>query len=238
MKKEDFYKTNYEKGILTYLPKLKMILTILNGFKGENLLDIGCGDGTFGGIIKKRLKLKKVYGIDIAKQAVSEARRKGILAYCLDVDTQSLPFKKQSINVVYCGELIEHLFDPDHLLEEIYRVLKKEGFLILTTPNLASWYNRLLLLFGFQPFFTDFSLKNSVGHPFAIEPTGHLMVGTIKAIEDLFQIHKFKIIKKEGIGINTGVGWGEKHRFLTRLLNFFFSSPAFSSGILVLAQKE
>ena len=53
--------------------------------------------------------------------------------------------------------MIEHLYNPDHMLEECRRVLKPGGLLIISTPNLQAWYNRILFLFGVQPIFYEVS---------------------------------------------------------------------------------
>lgn len=67
--------------------------------------------------------------------------------YNLDVD--DLPYNDEQFDVVIFSEIIEHLFyGVPHALNEINRVLKKDGFLILTTPNLASISNRIKLLLG------------------------------------------------------------------------------------------
>lgn len=62
-------------------------------------------------------------------------------------------------------DVIEHLFDIDRLLFEVKRMLKPGGIAVITTSNLASWYNRLSLLFGWQPFWTEVSTKFVIGNP-------------------------------------------------------------------------
>lgn len=54
-------------------------------------------------------------------------------------------------------------FDPDHMLDELYRVLKPKGICILITPNLAAWFNRFALPLGYQPGGLDASLRYYVG---------------------------------------------------------------------------
>ena len=67
--------------------------------------------------------------------------------YNLDVD--DLPYNNNAFDVVIFSEIIEHLFyGVPHALNEINRVIKKDGFLILTTPNLAKIPNRIRLLMG------------------------------------------------------------------------------------------
>ncbi len=61
------------------------------------------------------------------------------------------PFVDCTFHAVYAGELIEHLFDTKLFLAECHRVLKVDGVLVLTTPNLATWQDRLGFLFGFSP---------------------------------------------------------------------------------------
>lgn len=55
--------------------------------------------------------------------------------------------------------VIEHLINPDNAISEAYRVLKPGGFLIIATPNQASWVNRVLLLFGHPILGIDLSTK-------------------------------------------------------------------------------
>jgi SAM-dependent methyltransferase len=61
------------------------------------------------------------------------------------------PYDSESFDIVLCCEILEHLLeDPTHMLGEIHRVLKKGGFLLLTTPNVKSLANTLKLLFGYN----------------------------------------------------------------------------------------
>ena len=84
-------------------------------------------------VIKQKLSIKKVSGIDIAKAGVNEAKKKGIDGICMDIDTGKIPLRDNSVDFIFCGEIIEHLYSPDHLLSEIFRILKPNGKLALTT---------------------------------------------------------------------------------------------------------
>lgn len=93
--------------------------------------------------------------------------------------------------------MIEHLFDSDHLLDEICRVLKPGGLAIFSTPNLASWHGRICLLLGYQPAATSTSLRyHNAGKLFYSDPnsdsTGggdHLRVLTLRAFQQLLLQH-------------------------------------------------
>jgi 2-polyprenyl-3-methyl-5-hydroxy-6-metoxy-1,4-benzoquinol methylase len=54
-------------------------------------------------------------------------------------------------NVIIASEIIEHVFNTDFFIEELKRILKPIGIIILTTPNMHSATNRLLFLMGKFP---------------------------------------------------------------------------------------
>ena len=63
------------------------------------------------------------------------------------------------------SELIEHLVDTDSAVDEVRRVLRPGGVLLLSTPNLAAWFNRGLVGLGIQPVFSEVSLRGIYGRP-------------------------------------------------------------------------
>jgi len=127
----------------------------------ERILDVGCGDGNFSSLLKRACRAKEVYGIDISEKGVESARKNGVKAFQLDIDAEDLPFEDNYFDAIFAGEVIEHLFDTDHFLDEVHRVLKPEGILVLSTPNLASIHNRIALLLGYQPFPMGISPKQT-----------------------------------------------------------------------------
>ena len=176
----------------------------------DRILDIGCGDGKFTVLIGKAWKAKEVYGVDISEKGVEMARKKGIKAFRVDVDEESLPFENNYFDAIYAGAIIEHLFDPDHFLNEIYRVLKPEGLLVLDTPNLASLYNRIALLLGYQPFDMHVSIRYPIGHIYdelykqgsgvtdTIRGSDHIRLFTYKSLLLILKKHNLTILKVHG----------------------------------------
>jgi SAM-dependent methyltransferase len=101
-------------------------------------------------------------------------------------------------DVVFCGEVVEHLFSPDALLRDLRALLKPAGVLILSTPNLAYYVNRLLLLVGISPLFLENSAEAKLGRKTRLlgqnNPTeGHIRLFTYGAIKDLIGRERFVI---------------------------------------------
>ena len=129
-------------------PRYQKIRKILASRKSGELLEVGCCGGEFLQLAQKTGW--KVSGLEISKQATKRARDKGLDVKVHDANNK-FPFKDNSFDVIIAGEIIEHTFDDVSFLDECYRILKKSGLLIVTTPNLISLKNRLLMLFGFNP---------------------------------------------------------------------------------------
>ena len=118
--------------------------------KDKVVLDVGCGDGEHYG--KYILSLtKEYYGIDVSLSSVENAKKLGIKAILHNLE-EEFPFENSFFDVVITFDILEHLFDPEVVLNECQRVLKKDGILIVNIPNIVHIENRLQFLFGkFNP---------------------------------------------------------------------------------------
>ena len=125
-----------------------------------SVLDIGCSAGEISSFLLDGKR--KVYGIDISQEKINKASVKGIITKVADI-SKGLPYEDKTFDVVLAAEIIEHLIDTDYFLAEIHRVLKDDGKLVITTPNLANLENRLRLLIGRYPIFVDYTSR-SVNH--------------------------------------------------------------------------
>lgn len=109
--------------------------------RNKKLLDIGCGLGYFSKIACGFGF--EVYGIDISRYAIKQAKKiVDADFFCVDVQN-SLPFKDAFFDVVTMFDVIEHLEKPYNALREIHRLLKTNGIFVVTTPNVDSLSRRI-----------------------------------------------------------------------------------------------
>jgi len=128
-------------------PRIKTIVELAG--RNKKVLDIGCYEGTISELVARNSN--EVYGVDFSDKALDIAKDKGINVFRADIEKDELAFKDSFFDVIIVAEIIEHIFDMRAFFEKIKRVLKPNGYIILTTPNLATLGRRLLLLFGRNP---------------------------------------------------------------------------------------
>lgn len=89
------------------------------------------------------------------KYKVEYAGRKfTVPGYFVDLETMPLPADDETFDIVLCCEVLEHMdVDPMFMLEQINRVLKPGGYLLLTTPNITSSRGLWKMLRGIEPYF-------------------------------------------------------------------------------------
>jgi len=119
------------------------------------VLDLGCvhhdannykrEDWIHKHIVKKA---KKTVGADIEVKEIEYLNQLGFdIRYC-NIEENDFPNKnKQAFNVINAGELIEHLANPGKFLEHCKIMLKDDGILIISTPNVWNYYNLLSIVF-------------------------------------------------------------------------------------------
>lgn len=103
---------------------------------GKRFLDIGCGAGMLGKALSGRYD--EVYGVDIAEDAVHIARQNGVLASRADLNHEPLPFESNFFDSVTALSVLQYVYDSEHAISEIYRVLVPSGELLLSVPNMRS----------------------------------------------------------------------------------------------------
>jgi 2-polyprenyl-3-methyl-5-hydroxy-6-metoxy-1,4-benzoquinol methylase len=101
---------------------------------GDRVLDLGCGDGAFAAALVDAGAV--VTGVDVAAEALRRARARAPQAQFEQVaEGAALPLAEDAFDVVWAGEVLEHVADVVGLLGEARRVLRWGGTLLVTTPN-------------------------------------------------------------------------------------------------------
>lgn len=119
--------------------RVKVILKMVNIYKEDRVLEVGCGAGN----VLEQAPKGKLFGVDISPYLLkkAEGKLKG-KAYLLQGDAQNLPFKDRSFKGAICSEVLEHLLIPSMALCEISRVLTSGGVMVVSVPN-EFWINRI-----------------------------------------------------------------------------------------------
>jgi methionine biosynthesis protein MetW len=242
MRNSDLYLKGYGKSV-SGEDRVRKLLMLAGTLRADRLLDIGCGDGALTVALQKALRAREVFGLEISPEGSALALHRGVCVKTMDVDGEQLPFPDSFFDAVYAGEILEHLYDPDKLLDEIYRVLRSAGFAIIDTPNLAAWHDRLSLLFGFQPHTTEGSLRyGSAGKLFtshALGGGGHLRILTLRAFLQLMKLHGFSVKHVIGAsGRRMPRSLPPAPRLLFEAMNRLFSRfPSLSTFLIALVEK-
>lgn len=199
----DFYEdpsVPVASGTPRSLRQARMLAAALDADGGKTpqvVLDIGCGDGSAAATARPLLSGHRLIGVDWSQDALKRARPRLTHTIRGELTGTGLPFRSGSADAVLFSEVVEHLVDPDAALDEIHRVLRPGGHLMLSTPNLAAWYNRGLLLAGVQPVFSEVSLRAVHGRP-GKEVVGHLRLYTARALREFVAASGFKVVRLAG----------------------------------------
>lgn len=167
-----------------------------------HVLDVGCGEHA---VLARGLARDDTYhGMDV-KTSI-EAPIKHYASLDLDREDLATAFPGRTFDVIFCGEVIEHVFSPDRLLTQLASVTAPDGLIVLSTPNLAYWVNRLLLLVGINPLFVENSAHAVLGRRLKAlgqgNPTqGHIRLFTHRAMLDLLAREGFTVLKVHSVPV-------------------------------------
>ena len=152
--------------------------------KPLRVLDIGCGSGTLAKYIRKLLPSVEIHGVDFSANALKRGEYL-TQTYCVDLERESIPLEDASFDLVVCSEVLEHLFNPGHVMGEISRLLGNDGSGVVTVPNFSFWRFRLQSLIGKVP--------NVIAHP------GHLQAFNADALTQMVHAFPLRTVSLHGI---------------------------------------
>jgi ubiquinone/menaquinone biosynthesis C-methylase UbiE len=194
-------KMNYNKQAEIYdergdgkfvAPMYDEIVSRIMKAKPKKILDVGCGTGN----VLRRLVANNdlsLYGLDISENMIQTARKNlGNKAELKIGDSEYIPWEEDSFDVVVCNASFHHYPNPEKVLLEMKRVLKRTGTLIIGDPTALVIFRQALNIF------------------FKISNNGDYKIYSKKEIEQLlikcgFEPFNFKMINCKSFAINAKI---------------------------------
>lgn len=189
----------YQKGInqnklqnMWHKGKLRIVLSLIEN-DPQSILDVGSASGWFLNELHKKYPKAKCYGVDKYKKAVDYGNKKYKKLNLKYADAHSLPYKAKSFDLVVCAEVLEHVKDPEKVLKEIKRVLKKDGIAIIEMDSgnflfRAAWY-----------WWTN--MRHGVWQD------AHVHLFNVNKLEKIIKKSGFRITKKKIFNFSMGVAF-------------------------------
>lgn len=187
------------------------ILSLLERNSKAKLLDLGCNDGKWTKDLAEVIGTSNQYGIEIVDKAIEKCRKNKVKVKKGDLN-RKFPFDSSYFDVVHANQVIEHVAFIDAFIDEIYRVLKPSGYVIISTENASSWHNIFASIMGWQIFsLTNVStVQCGIGNPFAVHREEklnrsmfswtHKTVFNYLGLKEIFEVHRFKNVEIKGAG--------------------------------------
>ena len=210
------------------------ILSFVEEDQTSRFIDLGCDEGSLTLEVSKKIGTKAVYGLEKNPANLADCCEKGICVIVGDLD-RGIPFKSNSFDVILNNQVIEHVCNTDLLLREIHRILKPEGYAIISTNNISSWTNIVAMLFGKQPFPNHPSDEILTGRFLSKDELlpsatfAHKRIFSFSALAGVLEHHHFEILEKKGSCFYPFWGFIEKF--------FSFILPIYSAYIIMKAKK-
>lgn len=210
------------------------IISFIKKDQESKFIDLGCDDGSLTIEAAKKIDTRSVFGLEKNPASLADCKKKGIRVIMGDLD-QGIPIKSNCFDIILSNQIIEHVCNTDLLLREMHRILKPDGYTIISTNNMSSWTNIIALLFGKQPFPNHISDEVLTGRFLSKDEKlpaasfAHRRIFSFPALSGLLRYHQFKIIEKKGSCFYPF--WG----FIEKLLSFIL--PVYSAYIIMKVKK-
>ncbi len=196
---------------------IKFIKKYFGKIAGLDILDCGISKG--GVADKLSRENARCFGVDVNPREL-----KGVKIIQSDLNN-GIPNFGIKFDVIFAGEIIEHLFDENKFIRGCYKSLKSGGVLIITVPNLVSLSNRLMMLLGLMP------STAYVAAPF------HYHIYNKNRLRDLVRAESFIVLKSTSSYIPF-YGFAKipgAEKFFSFLGDFF---PNMGNQLIIFAKKK
>jgi 2-polyprenyl-3-methyl-5-hydroxy-6-metoxy-1,4-benzoquinol methylase len=122
-------------------PRREMLQYIPSNAK--KILEIGCGEGYFSAELK-RLHAEKgnkleITAVEIDKERAQIAKQRLDSVICADIEEENLNLANSSFDCIICNDVLEHLVSPWNTLKKLRPLLKPNGVVVASIPNVRYW---------------------------------------------------------------------------------------------------
>lgn len=161
-----------------------LIKLLPSGFKPERVLEIGCGNGNTGEMLKNEYGSTHITGVEIDPIAAAKALEKLNTIIVGNIEVIPWPFSDVQFDLIVLADILEHLVDPWKLVARLQTVIHAEGLILASIPNVQHWRTVLGLLRG------NWEYKKA-----GILDKTHLRFFTFKSVRELFELAGWEILK-------------------------------------------
>ena len=193
--KTEGYYTQDRKEMLKYIPRAL-----------RKVLDVGCGSGDFGVLLKSR-KDVEVWGVEVCENAAKEAVNRIDRVIIGDIERGDLGLPLNYFDCIVFNDVLEHLLYPWNVLVSCKAFLQNGGYIVASIPNIRYYSNIKNLLFWKNWEYKDDGILDKT----------HLRFFTERSIREMFLVCGYHMLKIEGI---------KEYKFSRKLkiLNFLLKS--------------
>ena len=155
----------------------------------QNIIEVGCGEGVFGQMLKKHFSGSIVWGIEIDAAAVPQAKKQLDRVLKGDIDGLWDKIPNNHFDLVVFNDVLEHMIDPYSVLKKIQTKLKPGGYIVSSIPNIRYYHTlHALVMAG------EFEYQES-----GVLDRTHLRFFTQKSIRRMYERLGYNIVRHSGI---------------------------------------
>lgn len=171
------YYQNLRLEMLPYIPK-----------SAKNIKELGCGEGMFGSYLRENMGAK-VSGIEIESRFATKAKKNLDRVYIGDAESIIKKLPAKSFDVIVANDVLEHMVDPYSVLKEAKRILKKDGIVVSSIPNMRNFHVLYHLVRHGQWEYVESGILDRT----------HLRFFTQKSIRNMYERLGYDVVQHEGI---------------------------------------
>jgi SAM-dependent methyltransferase len=190
----------------------------------EILADVGCFTGIGTQLYQDIDGVNEVHGFDASENALSRAEKRQIVVHRWMAGEEDCPMNDNGFDVTVAADIIEHLINTQYFIQQLIRITRPKGYIIISTPNLVYWHSRARLLLGKPPWSYP-GVSSNFKHDPAID-LNHIRINVPKEWGCFFEANGLKLVNRYGYrleGVMAGIRKGIDV-FLTRFPDLAFGN--------------